>query len=797
MAINASFLVAQENTEKNATSTEKIINVSDLYKKANDIDREGRSLEPKLKALSNVSELEKSISELKNSLSTYKQQFEETKEAGNIDVENLVILRSNMRLFLGRLIKLENTVVERLKGIETLKEDWESKNEQWQVLQKQQNLISNNTSRDILKETAEIIYTNINKFDGIDSNVLRAKQSISELNKEADRIADELDTQLELLRNYLFKKSGSSMLSGRYFIEFNEKFKKDFSTALENLVRVKGGYFDANIWIFVIQIIFAIIFAYYFKKAENKTLTYIGLDFLHKSYIASGLIVGVSLGIFLLNSFPPIVKAAYNIIFGAAFCFIFCNKFEKPREKAGIIGIFAVFIIYRLMNIINLPMALSRLILAIVALLAAIYFYKLNNMAFSAENNETDSKTSNEFKEIEIFSLKQKFLNIIISGFMIASFFTQLAGYAALAIRILEIITKSVLIGLVGRVVLRLLKGGARLLLNNHLMIGLAKLITFEPELIIKKCNVIITILVAYFSFAAILSVWGVYDNLWHASASIMDFGFTMQNTRFTLENIVWAVVVFYIIIFISWVVRTLLETKFYPQKNIEKGAGISINLLIYYSFIILAITLSIGILGISFQNLLVVIGALGVGIGFGLQNIVNNFASGLILLFERSIKVGDIVVINGTWGSVKHMGLRATIVQTFANAEMIVPNSDLVASTVNNWTMTNRKTRFTVSVGVAYGSDPEKVKEVLLDIAKNQKNVLKDPAPSVMFTTFGENGMNFDLRCWVENIDNHWSSQDAVMYEIVKQFKANGITIPFPQRDLHIKSMPEIGVKK
>ena len=162
-----------------------------------------------------------------------------------------------------------------------------------------------------------------------------------------------------------------------------------------------------------------------------------------------------------------------------------------------------------------------------------------------------------------------------------------------------------------------------------------------------------------------------------------------------------------------------------------------------------------------------------------------------MILLFERSIKVGDVVVVNGTWGTVKHLGLRATIIQTFANAEMIVPNSDLVSSTVNNWTMTNRRTRFTVKVGVAYGTDPNLVKKVLLEIAEKHSNVLRDPAPGVVFTEFGDSSLNFELRCWVRDIANMWKTQDDVMYEIDRMFKENNISIPFPQRDLYIKEMP------
>ncbi len=367
----------------------------------------------------------------------------------------------------------------------------------------------------------------------------------------------------------------------------------------------------------------------------------------------------------------------------------------------------------------------------------------------------------------------------------------QIAGYTALANHTFHITLKSVLIALLAWITLDFLKGCIKSFFTNIYIEKYLKKIIPDIALIINQCNTFISIIVIFLVFAGILSAWGFYDNTILGAKSILSLGFTVQDIKITVGNVFWAVFLFYFVLCISWCVRTTLEKNFYPSRNIEEGVGISINRLIYYSFYLLAIAVAMGVLGISFQNLAVIIGALGVGIGFGLQNIVNNFASGLILLFERSIKVGDIVVVNGTWGTVKHMGLRATIVQTFANAEMIVPNSDLVSGTVNNWTMTNRRTRFTIKVGVAYGTDTELVKKVLLKIADEHSIVLRDPAPSVVFTEFGDSSLNFELRCWVRDIANMWKTQDELMYEIDKKFKENNISIPFPQRDLYIKEMP------
>lgn len=250
-------------------------------------------------------------------------------------------------------------------------------------------------------------------------------------------------------------------------------------------------------------------------------------------------------------------------------------------------------------------------------------------------------------------------------------------------------------------------------------------------------------------SLARILSTLGAFESTGEGISQIMSLGITFNEIRLTIGILIFAILSAYVTLSVSWLI----------------------------------------------QSLTVIFGALGIGIGFGLQNIVNNFASGIILLFERSIKVGDIVVVGGEWGTVKKLGLRATVIQTFDNSEMIVPNSNLVSSTVNNWTLSERKTRFVASVGVDHDSDIQLVTKLLLEAASNHPKVMQDPAPSVVFTAFGDSSLNFDLRGWVPDIDFRASTKNEIMYEINRLFRENNIVIPFPQRDIHIKEplkMPE-----
>jgi small-conductance mechanosensitive channel len=178
------------------------------------------------------------------------------------------------------------------------------------------------------------------------------------------------------------------------------------------------------------------------------------------------------------------------------------------------------------------------------------------------------------------------------------------------------------------------------------------------------------------------------------------------------------------------------------------------------------------------------------VGIGFGLQNIVSNFVSGLILLFERPIEVGDILNIEGQWGTVEKMGLRSTIIRSVTKAEIIIPNSDFVTRKVENLTFSDPDHRFSVKVSTEYGSDAARVLELLVAIAEAHADVSKETTPEAYFMEFGESALQFELFAWTKNLDGRRRIMSDLLTEIDRRFRAEGINIPFPQRDLHLRSI-------
>ena len=194
---------------------------------------------------------------------------------------------------------------------------------------------------------------------------------------------------------------------------------------------------------------------------------------------------------------------------------------------------------------------------------------------------------------------------------------------------------------------------------------------------------------------------------------------------------------------------------------------------------------------GLNLSSLAFLTGTIGVGVGFGLQNIVNNFVSGLILLVERPIKVGDRVEIGDLAGDIVRIAARSTWVRTNDNVVIIVPNSDFISNRVTNWTANDRRVRISLPLGVSYASDPAVVREILLSVVKAQREILDDPGPDVIFLGFGDSSLDFELRVWTEDsLRTPQILKSNLYYAIFRAFSEGAIEIPFPQRDIHIRSV-------
>ena len=248
--------------------------------------------------------------------------------------------------------------------------------------------------------------------------------------------------------------------------------------------------------------------------------------------------------------------------------------------------------------------------------------------------------------------------------------------------------------------------------------------------------------------------------------------------------------------LWISWLLARLisvfLEDEIFTRVSLPRGVPFALSRMSHYSVLVLGFIAAIAALGFEIGNLALLVSALGVGIGFGMQNMVNNFISGLILLFERPIKVGDLVSLSELLGRVARIGIRSSTIRTFDGADVIVPNGDLISSQVTNWTLADTRRRVTLPVGVKYGTPAQRVIDLLEQVAHTHPEILEEPAPFAIFMGFGDSALEFELRAWTESADALTIVRSELAVGVQDALAAANIEVPFPQRDLHLKTVPE-----
>ncbi|GEK90804.1 mechanosensitive ion channel family protein [Alkalibacterium kapii] len=271
---------------------------------------------------------------------------------------------------------------------------------------------------------------------------------------------------------------------------------------------------------------------------------------------------------------------------------------------------------------------------------------------------------------------------------------------------------------------------------------------------------------------------------------------FVFGNTEITVFLILTVLFAIVLAVKFSKAIREYILPTIYDKYGLDRGLQASMNTFFHYSIITLAIVISLSSIGFNLTSLTVLASVLGVGIGFGLQNVMSNFISGLIILFERPIRVGDRVIIDDTIADVEEIKIRATVVRTRVNERMIIPNSYFLEEKFVNRSYTDRRLRIPVKIGVAYGSDIERVKQLLYEAVDELReetwpNVLEKPAPRVFFEEFGDSSLDFTVWFWIDSqIDEReFTIPSDLRFKIVNKFAENEISIPFPQRDIHVVS--------
>lgn len=746
--------------------------LASIVAQAESLKEDSAALTAVIAEIRDIDKLSENLVGIKTRLSDLKTKLENIENSGTYGFEKISQLRSNTRSLLETIGQELRSITEKLEQAGSLRQTWRVKEVSWANNKSALSGEDGASVAAVFKEAGKIIQLALKDMENIETPLVGFQQKVFELQREAQVLGTGLDKLLGEMRKDLFRKSRPAMFTPTFFKQFNSATWEEFWLGLATLELPAARFYSTYGWIFVLQLLIFTLAIYFFKTLKNRKIEQLNLDFILERYISASLLLGMLLPLPLFEEKPLLVSLIFAGIIAVSAARLAAGVIERPWRRRLIYIVVALFLLVQFFNFISLPATLLRTFIAAVGLAGAIF------CGWRTWANKDDSSAF-------LFNAGVKIGGMV----LVLVFLSQVAGYVAMSSHLLDVLIKSVFLGLIAWMLDLIARGALELFFDSE-MLRKNKIIDKHHHLFINRGHLVVDIIVVFVAVANMLSVWGFFDNATHAAGAILAMGFNLQGIKISFGLLISAIVALYLALFASWLIQAILNEEVYPRKKVDRGVGISINHLIQYAFVLVGIALAFSTLGIGMQNLTVIIGALGVGIGFGLQNIVNNFASGLILLFERSIKVGDVVQVKGEWGVIKSLGLRATVVETFDRSEMIVPNSDLVASTVTNWTLTDRQVRLIVPVGIAYGSDIDLATRILGQIAQDSPAIMQFPAPSVLFLNFGASSLDFELRCWVADIDTRMKTKNEINREIDRLFRENNIEIPFPQQDLHIRSM-------
>ncbi|MEE4166437.1 MAG: mechanosensitive ion channel domain-containing protein, partial [Desulfocapsaceae bacterium] len=754
---------------------QQALSLISAYSWTNSLPKELIDLQNDVEATGNLTAFEKELPEIRKQIEMMEWEAVALKSNSNLTYHDLTVFETQLVKIKAQLDKINEPIRAHVQNLEKWYKAWLEKEKQLNILTAQ--ITSDPDLKDMFsagESLAETIRTAKKLIEGqIKPNLLAGQQ----IGINQTRVYVLSDTVADLIRD--MKKSGSQqtsppMLSPDFYKNIKSQLFLNGWHNIRLFLTYQGDYLKQNLGMTLLCTFFIVCLAlaiFYSRKLTKASATW--YPFTAKPLASALFIVGSgftivnSLGI-NINLPPDLVTLLY---FPVVIAVIFLTDIVcKISWQASLLKQLLIFLgVTLLMAVFSLPQMLSYLIAFYLSMALFCYYMVLFVRRIVSRSQQAITWA------ILLWAVFP--LSVIVAG---------IAGFDQFAIVIFSRVLSLVGITLIIWLMVQMTAGLFELLLT----IVPIRIIQQNAAVIASQITPVIIVVHVLLWLTLFLNILWIYPTLNAAFKAITSLQFSLFSMNITPGSILAFVFIIYSSFLVSQGVSAFLKQEVLPRYRVEPGAQISITRLVHYAILTLGFIFLLSVLGFGLNQITIIGGALGVGIGFGLQAIVTNFVSGLILLFERPIKVGDVIEIDTDMGEVKELGLRATTVQTFDNAEIVIPNSQLITNSVTNWTLAERKIRVKVPVGVAYGSDISTVLKILLDCAEANASVLSTPKPTALFLAFGTSSLDFELRCWIADFNDKLIVLSELNQDIESEFSLAGIEIPFPQTDLHLRSV-------
>jgi small-conductance mechanosensitive channel len=657
--------------------------------------------------------------------------------------------------------------------IEGQRKMWLEEQENWTLWE--DSLVTKNTPQQIkttFNKSKAAIDTALKSLVPKLEQLLILQESSYKIQPKIEILLDEFENFSQQNKELVILDQSDSMFSSEFMEKFNpdlwDNTRKGFvEISLTNKFRGAVYFWGILLGIFLFITVYLLM-----KKNNEAILNNPEYKFLANKAFISAIFFSVTTTFILIkyDAMQPAEELLIALVIGASFCYILKDRLTSWKKQIVYLLVLLV-ILDDLFFAINLPTPLIRIYIALVSLaLVLLCVIWLNK---SRKENISKFWT---------------FLLLVGALYFGIVLLAEITGKEVLALYLFDSFIRTAIQITLYSVYLFIFHGALKWLLVNFN----SKQKYLSSENISSSVNrltwFITFLVIAYLILPQLFVTWGVYTNLQEANNNFMALGFKVGDTRITLQLIITAICVLYGSYIVSSLFSRFMMNETMDRKSLDKGTRLSIAQLVHYLIMFIGFLVAISVLGFDLTNFTIILSALSVGIGFGLQGLVNNFVSGLILLFERPIREGDIVETQDVpWSTVKEIGLRSTRLLTYEQSDLVVPNSELIYKNVTNWTLSNRHRKLILPVGVAYGSDISLVINTLMETGKSHDALLKSNIPIVLFRGFGDSVLNFELWVVTNYVERGLSIKSEIYQDIHNRFEKANIKIAYPQLDVHL----------
>jgi len=760
------------NQEEEAPSVPSLSALSPL---ATELAERSAVLEKDIAAVFDLSAAEKNLAKTVKRQKKLSKQLLRLKTTGGYGYYHLAELKAAIGIEANSLQRTVDSLTEAINQTETWEKAWLNESERWKEFRSSvPKHVPPQTVAPTFSRAQDIIDRSVTLIRQKLKSLLALQQRAGEIQTGMYSLKVEIDDLLSVVRADAWKKSAPSMFSSKYYSQFKRGLWEEMQKGLSMVSWPGRQFLQRHGWLVFLQVFLSLAMIVGIFRHRRLLEGEERWRFIAKRPLAAGIFVGIATLLPFYGPVPGTWDFALSAVAVIALARLIGGVVVRFWRKWLVYALAIFLTTTKLLGVFGLPLPFFRLYVFSTALIGMVLC-----IWRSVESVRSGSSL------LYIWALRLG--GLVFLGIIIA----EIGGYNALAAHVLSSSLKTTFIVLAAWMFMLMVRG----FLEWAMQSAPLKKIPFlqsKASVIVSRSTLLTNLIVGALIATFILVAWRVYDRPIEAIQGVLSFGFTVGSRQVTVGLIFTATAFLYGSFIVSWAVQAMLMEGVFTRRQLQVGVRISMARLVHYGFIFVGFLLALVALGVQLRDVTIIAGALGVGIGFGLQGIVNNFVSGLILLFERPIKVGDYIQLGEQWAEIKNIGLRATVVETFDRAEVVVPNSDLVSTQVTNWTLSNRFIRLIIPVGVAYGSDVSLVMQTLMECAEANSMVARMPTPRVFFLAFGESSLDFQVRVWVSDVENRRQVQSELHKEIDRRFRELGIEIAFPQRDLHVRSIDE-----